>query len=46
MATAAVIFANPSGRIQYWNPGMTELFGFSEDEALGATLDLIVPPDY
>ena len=24
----------------------TELFGFSEDEALGATLDLIVPPDY
>jgi PAS domain S-box-containing protein len=39
----AVIFANRSGVIQYWNSGMTELFGFSEDEALGATLDLIVP---
>ena len=25
---------------------MTELVGFNEYEALGATLDLIVPPDY
>lgn len=25
---------------------MTELFGFSEEEAIGATLDLLVPPDY
>jgi PAS domain S-box-containing protein len=46
MASPAVMFANPSGVIQYWNPGMTELFGYSEYEALGATLDLIVPPDY
>jgi PAS domain S-box-containing protein len=46
MASPALIFANPSGVIQYWNSGMTELFGFSEKEALGATLDLIVPPDY
>jgi PAS domain S-box-containing protein len=46
MASPAVIFASPSGVIQYWNPGMTELFGFSEHDALGATLDLIVPPDY
>ena len=46
MTNPAVIFANPSGVIQYWNSGMSELFGFGEDEALGATLDLIVPPDY
>jgi PAS domain S-box-containing protein len=46
MAEPAVIFANPSGVIRYWNSGMTELFGFSEPEALGATLELIVPPDY
>jgi PAS domain S-box-containing protein len=46
VANPAVIFANPSGVVQYWNSGMTELFGFSEHEALGATLDLIVPPDY
>jgi hypothetical protein len=25
---------------------MTDLFGFGEDEAVGTTLDLIVPPDY
>jgi PAS domain S-box-containing protein len=46
MANPAVIFASPSGVIQYWNSGMTELFGFSAREALGATLDRIVPPDY
>jgi PAS domain S-box-containing protein len=46
MADPAVIFADPTGAIQYWNSGMTHLFGFTEDEALGATLDLIVPPDY
>jgi PAS domain S-box-containing protein len=46
MTSPAVIFADPSGVIQYWNSGMTELFGFGEQEALGATLDLIVPPDY
>ena len=46
MSDPAAIFANPSGVIQYWNSGMTELFGFNESEAVGATLDLIVPPDY
>jgi PAS domain S-box-containing protein len=46
MENPAVIFANPSGVIQYWNSGMTDLFGFSQDEAIGTTLDLIVPPDY
>lgn len=46
MTTPAVIFANPSGMIEYWNAGMTELFGFSEQQALGDTLDLILPPDY
>ncbi|MEV0286262.1 MULTISPECIES: PAS domain-containing protein [unclassified Kribbella] len=46
MADPAVIFANPTGVIRYWNSGMTDLFGFTEDDALGATLDLIVPPDY
>jgi PAS domain S-box-containing protein len=46
MNNPAAIFADPSGVIRYWNSGMTELFGFSEQEALGATLDLVVPPDY
>ena len=46
MSNPAVIFADPSGVIRHWSPGMTNLFGFSEAEALGATLDLIVPHDY
>ena len=46
MENPAVIFASPSGVIQYWNSAMTDLFGFRQDEALGNTLDLIVPPDY
>ncbi|WP_433165009.1 PAS domain S-box protein [Kribbella sp. CA-247076] len=46
MTNSAVIFANPSGVIDYWSSGMTDLFGFEADEAVGATLDLIVPPDY
>ncbi len=46
MTSPAVIFANPTGVIEYWNSGMTELFGFDETEAIGVTLDLIIPPDY
>jgi PAS domain S-box-containing protein len=46
MANPAVIFANPSGVIQYWSAGMTELFGFGESDVIGATLDVIVPPGY
>lgn len=39
----AVIFADLSGAIQFWNPAAECLFGFSEAEALGSSLDLIVP---
>lgn len=39
----AVVVADPDGRIVYWNAAATRLFGFAADEALGATLDLIIP---
>ncbi len=39
----AVIVANAGGKIALWNPGAERLFGFSEHEALGQSLDLIVP---
>ena len=39
----AVIYADASGSIRYWNAAATRIFGFSEDEALGARLDLIIP---
>ncbi len=39
----AVIYADSAGIIRYWNEASTRVFGFSEAEALGASLDLITP---
>ena len=39
----AVIYINGSGTIIRWNPACTALFGFSAEEALGQSVDLIVP---
>jgi PAS domain S-box-containing protein len=39
----AVIYADASGCIRYWNAAATRIFGFGEEEALGARLDLIIP---
>lgn len=39
----AVIYANPSGDIVRWNRASTDMFGFSAEEALGLSLDLIIP---
>jgi PAS domain S-box-containing protein len=46
LATAspdAVVVADAAGRIRFWNASATRIFGFEEAEALGRTLDLIVP---
>jgi PAS domain S-box-containing protein len=42
-AQDAIIFADPDGIIRLWNSGAEALFGYSAEEALGQTLDLIVP---
>lgn len=42
-APDAVIFAGTDGVIQAWNAAATRLFGFTSDEALGQSLDLIIP---
>src|SRR5688572_4097038 len=39
----AVICANHSGAIIHWNPACTALFGYSAEEALGQSVDLIIP---
>ncbi|PMS35227.1 PAS domain S-box-containing protein [Trinickia symbiotica] len=39
----AIIVSDPEGRITLWNPAAQRIFGFSEDEALGKSLDLIIP---
>lgn len=39
----AVIFADRQGAIRLWNRGAEAMFGYSTDEALGRSLDLIIP---
>jgi PAS domain S-box-containing protein len=39
----AVIYADHEGKIRFWNRAASRIFGFAETEALGQTLDLIVP---
>lgn len=39
----AVIYADSRGRIRFWNAGAQRVFGFSESEALGQSLDIIIP---
>jgi PAS domain S-box-containing protein len=39
----AIVAADQDGIICFWNPGAQRLFGYSSDEALGKTLDLIIP---
>lgn len=39
----ALICANPTGTITRWNRACTALFGYSAEEALGQSLELIIP---
>src|SRR4051794_27213161 len=38
-----VIAADPNGAITLWNPGAQRIFGWTEEEALGKSLDIITP---
>jgi PAS domain S-box-containing protein len=42
---AIISFAAEDGRIQTWNKGAEEMFGYSEQEAVGGPVSLILPPD-
>lgn len=39
----AIVFADLKGLVRYWNRGAEEIFGFSAQEAMGQSLDLIIP---
>jgi PAS domain S-box-containing protein len=39
----AVIVADTDGVICFWNPGAERMFGYSRAEAVGETLDIIIP---
>jgi len=39
----ALIVADANGAITLWNPAAESLFGYTQEEALGQSLDLIIP---
>lgn len=39
----AVLFVDRDGTIRFWNESATRVFGYDEDEAVGASLDIIIP---
>jgi PAS domain S-box-containing protein len=39
----AILFADHEGKIRFWNKATETMFGYGADEALGQSLDLIVP---
>lgn len=42
-AADAIIYADHEGKIRFWNGGAERIFGFTQHEAVGQSLDLIIP---
>jgi PAS domain S-box-containing protein len=42
-AADGIVYADAAGAIRFWNAGATRIFGYGAGEALGASLDLIIP---
>jgi PAS domain S-box-containing protein len=42
-AADAILFTDRGGVIRLWNRGAERIFGWTADEAIGKTLDLIIP---
>ncbi len=39
----AIIFGDKEGRIQLWNRGAEEMFGWTASEVVGQSMDMIIP---
>ncbi|WP_319773378.1 PAS domain S-box protein [Breoghania sp.] len=39
----ALVISDRAGKITFWNAGAERVFGFTESEALGCSLDIITP---
>lgn len=39
----ALIYADITGKIQRWNAAASRLFGFSKEEVIGESMDIIIP---
>ncbi len=42
-AADAIIYADADGIIRFWNDAAARVFGFTTDEAIGQSLDIIIP---
>jgi PAS domain S-box-containing protein len=42
-ASEAIVFADGQGIIRFWSPGAERMFGFVGAEAVGQSLDIIIP---
>jgi PAS domain S-box-containing protein len=42
-AAEAIVACDSDGVIRFWNPGAVRIFGFTAQEALGRSLDIIIP---
>jgi len=45
-APDAVVFAGTDGMIQAWNAAATAMFGYAAAEAIGQSLDIIIPEGF
>ena len=43
MSSDAIVATDRAGIITFWNPGATRIFGFENGEAVGQSLDIIIP---
>ena len=43
---AAMVSSGPDGLVEVWNRAAEELFGWDAQDAEGASVALLVPPDY
>jgi PAS domain S-box-containing protein len=39
----AIIYADRDGLVRFWNQGAKAMFGYEDEEAIGQSLDLIIP---
>lgn len=46
MENHAILVVDRTGVIQMWSSGAQRLLGYDAQDAIGQTLDLIVPPEY
>lgn len=42
-AADAIIAIDRDNMVTFWNPGATRIFGFTRDEAVGQSLNIIIP---